>query len=123
MDISVVGAGGAIGRGIVALLVADRVLKPTERLQIIGRGGGASERALFGLRSDLTDAYVETAPQIDIGLGAEDLVGDVVIMTAGVTPRARPGGEMSRDDVATANLAVFSPMRALSQSTARGRKW
>ncbi len=116
MDISVVGAGGAIGRGIVALLVADRVLKPTERLQIIGRGGGASERALYGLRSDLTDAYVETAPQIDIGLGPEDLVGDVVIMTAGVTPGARAGGTMSRDDVASANLAVFdSYARALAK--------
>lgn len=116
LDISVVGAGGAIGRGIVALLVADRVLKPTERLQIIGRGGGASERALYGLRSDLTDAYVETAPQIDIGLGPHDLVGDVVIMTAGVTPSARPGGEMSRDDVALANLAVFEAYaRALAR--------
>lgn len=116
MDISVVGAGGAIGRGIVALLVADRVLKPTERLQIIGRGGGASERALYGLRSDLTDAYVETAPQIDIGLGPSDLVGDVVIMTAGVTPGARAEGTMSRDDVALANLAVFEAYaRALAK--------
>jgi len=32
MDISVIGAGGAIGREIVAQLVAGRVLKPTERL-------------------------------------------------------------------------------------------
>jgi len=59
MDISVIGAGGAIGWEIVAQLVAGRVLKPTERLQLVGKHGGASERVLFGLRSDLTDAYTE----------------------------------------------------------------
>jgi len=32
MDISVIGAGGAIGRETVAQRVAGRVLKPTERL-------------------------------------------------------------------------------------------
>jgi hypothetical protein len=32
MDISVIGAGGAIGRETVTQRVAGRVLKPTERL-------------------------------------------------------------------------------------------
>ncbi len=59
MDISVIGAGGAIGRETVTQRVAGRVLKPTERLQLVGKRGGASERVLFGLRSDLTDAYAE----------------------------------------------------------------
>lgn len=100
MDVSVIGVGGDIGRGIVAQIVAGRVLRPTERLQLVGRGGGASERVLYGLRSDLTDAYAETAPQMDIALRPEDVVADVVVMAAGVTPGAQAAGTMSRDDVA-----------------------
>jgi len=116
MDISVVGAGGAIGREIVAQLVAGRVLKPTERLQLVGRRGGASERALYGLRSDLTDAYVENAPLIDIALCPEEVVGDIIVMTAGQTPGAGASGSMTRDDVALANLPVFQEhARALAR--------
>jgi len=109
LDISVIGAGGAIGREIVAQLVAGRVLKPTERLQLVGKRGGASERVLYGLRSDLTDAYAENAPQMDIALGPEEVVGDVIVMAAGATPGpSESGGTMSRDDVAHANLPVFA---------------
>ncbi len=92
------------------------MLRPTERLQLVGRSGGASEAVLFGLRSDLTDAYAETAPQLDIALSPEDVVGDVIVMTAGVTPGARAGGTMSRDDVALANRPVFEAYaRALAR--------
>ena len=116
MDISVIGAGGAIGREIVAQLVAGRVLRPTERLQLVGRRGGASERVLFGLRSDLTDAYAENAPQMDIALGPEEVVGDLIVMAAGATPGPGAGGTMSRDDVALANLPVFDELaRALAR--------
>ena len=95
MDISVIGAGGAIGREIVAHLVAGRVLRPTERLQLVGRRGGASERMLYGLRSDLTDAYAENSPQMDIALGPEEVVGDLIVMAAGDTPGPGTEGTMS----------------------------
>ncbi len=109
MDISVIGAGGAIGREIVGQLVAGRVLRPTERLQLVGKAGGASERALYGLRSDLTDAYAENAPLMDIALGPDDVVGDIIVMAAGVTPGpSAGGGTMTRDDVASANLPIFA---------------
>ena len=116
MDISVIGAAGAIGREIVAQIVAGRVLRPAERLQLVGRGGSASANALFGLRSDLMDAYAETSPQLDIALSPEDVVGDLIVMAAGVTPGANAHGTMSRDDVAHANRAVFE---AYAQSVAR----
>ena len=109
LDISVIGAGGAIGREIVGQLVAGRVLRPTERLQLVGKAGGASERALYGLRSDLTDAYAENAPLMDIALGPDDVVGDIIVMAAGVTPGpSAGGGTMTRDDVASANLPIFA---------------
>ncbi len=104
-----IGAGGAIGREIVAQLVAGRVLRPTERLQLVGRRGSASERVLYGLRSDLTDAYAENAPQMDIALGPEEVVGDIIVMAAGATPGpSASAGTMTRDDVAHANLPVFA---------------
>jgi malate dehydrogenase len=116
LDISVIGAGGAIGREIVAQLVAGRVLKPTERLQLVGRRGGESERVLYGLRSDLTDAYAENAPQMDIALAPEEVVGDLIVMAAGATPGPGAGGAMSRDDVAHANRPVFAAhARALAR--------
>lgn len=109
MDISVIGAGGAIGREIVAQLVAGRVLRPTERLQLVGKRGGASERALYGLRSDLTDAYAENAPLMDIALCPEEVVGDIVVMAAGATPGpSANGGTMDRNDVAYVNRPVFA---------------
>ena len=122
MDISVTGAGGAIGREIVAQIVAGRVLKPTERLQLVGRRGGASERVLYGLRSDLTDAYAENAPQMDIALGPEEVVGDIIVVAAGATPGAGAGGTMTRDDVAHANLPVFSELAQALKKYGQGRE-
>jgi malate dehydrogenase len=113
VDISVIGAGGAIGREIVAQIVAGRVLRPTERLQLVGHGAGASARALYGFRSDLTDAYAETAPQMDIALTPEDVVADVIVMSAGVQS---PTLTTSRDDMALGNLSLFrSYARALAR--------
>ncbi len=123
MDISVVGAGGAIGREIVAQLVAGRVLKPTERLQLVGRRGGASERVLYGLRSDLTDAYAENAPQMDIALAPEEVVGDLIVMAAGATPGpSESGGTMSRDEVGAANLPVFRALALALKKHGQGRE-
>jgi len=106
MDISVIGAGGDVGREIVAQLVAARVLRPTERLQLVGKGLGASERTLYGLRSDLTDAYAESVPQIDIAVRPEDVVGDVIVMAAGVSSRT-DSPVRDRDAFASANKAIF----------------
>ena len=115
MDVAIVGASGACGRMIATHLLADRVLEPYERLQLVGRAGGPSERALPGLRADLHDAFSETTPQIDVALGPEDVVADIVVMAAGQTfdplDPADPGGSLadmpSRDDLATANCAIF----------------
>ena len=122
MDISVIGAGGAIGREIVAQIVAGRVLKPTERLQLVGKRGGASERVLYGLRSDLTDAYAENAPQMDIALGPEEVVGDVIVMAAGTTPGPGESGGMTRDAVALANRPVFEAHAAALARYGQGRE-
>jgi malate dehydrogenase len=105
MDISVIGASGAMGREIVAQIVAGRVLRPTERLQLVGNSHGASAQALYGLHSDLTDAYAETAPQIEIALAPEEVAADLIVMAASVPQKEHV--VYSRDDFAAGNLPLF----------------
>ena len=62
MDISVIGASGDVGTETVNQLLAGRVLTPSERLQLVGRVEGKSSSKLFGLQSDLSDAYAEVTP-------------------------------------------------------------
>ncbi|MEO0532907.1 MAG: malate dehydrogenase [Cyanobacteria bacterium P01_A01_bin.123] len=104
MDVSVIGASGDCGREIVAQLVALRVLNPTERLQVVGRASGRSSQILYGLCSDLNDAYAEQAPILDVALSPDDIVADVIVMAAGATV----GGSItSRAELSAVNLAIF----------------
>ena len=104
MDVAVIGASGDCGREIVAQLVALGMLTPTERLQLVGRAEGRSAQILYGICSDLSDAYAEKAPIFDVALDPEEMVADVVVMTAGATV----GGDVtSRAELAAINLPIF----------------
>ncbi|MEL6470626.1 MAG: malate dehydrogenase [Cyanobacteria bacterium J06623_4] len=104
MDVSVIGASGDCGREIVAQLVVLGILAPTERLQLVGRKEGRSSQILYGLCSDLSDAYAEKAPIFDVALQPEEIVADVIVMAAGATV----GGEVtSRAELAETNLPIF----------------
>lgn len=100
------GATGDVGRQVCTQLVERRVLPPTSRLQLVGRPGGVSGRAAYGLRADLIDAYDEHAPLIDVALDPADVVADVVVVAAGMTTPAAPGGGIDRAALAAANLEV-----------------
>lgn len=115
MDVSIIGASGDCGREIVSQLLDFRVLSPSERLQLVGRAEGQSARVLYGLRSDLSDAYAEIAPELDVALHPEEIVGDVIVMSAGVTVKSGSNA-VSRDDLAQLNLPVFhSYAKAIKQ--------
>ena len=107
MDISVLGASGTIGRQIVIALVQRGTLSPVSRLQMVGRRGGASEQTLMGLKQDLLDAYEEQAPELDVALSADDVLGDVIIVAAGATASTDPQETANRADLAEANADVF----------------
>lgn len=107
MDVAIIGASGDCGKQIAVQLVAERVLSPTERLQLVGRQGGNSERVLFGLRSDLSDAYAETAPELDVALHPEEVVADIIVMAAGKAVPTDATHAPSRDTLALHNLPVF----------------
>ncbi len=104
MDVAIIGAGGDCGREIVTQLLGERVLSPAERLQLVGRAEGSSAGKLFGMCTDLSDAYAEIAPELDVALHPEEVVADVIVMTAGVTVA---GQTTSRETLAQANLPLF----------------
>lgn len=104
MDVSIIGASGDCGREIVTQLLVARVLSSTERLQLVGRAGGRSAQILMGVCSDLEDAYAEMAPELDVALHPEEIVGDVIVMTAGVTIG---GSVTSRAELAKLNRSLF----------------
>ena len=85
MDVSIIGASGDCGREIVTQLLVSRSISPSERLQLVGRVEGKSAQVLAGLCSDLKDAYAEMAPELDVALHPEEIVADVIVMTAGAT--------------------------------------
>ncbi|MBO0919395.1 lactate dehydrogenase [Cellulomonas sp. zg-ZUI222] len=108
MDVAVLGATGDVGRQICTQLVERQVLPTTSRLQLVGRPGGTSGRAVHGLRADLVDAYDEHAPLLDVALDPAEVVADVVVVAAGRTAPAGSGGvPPSRAALAAANADVF----------------
>ena len=117
MDVAILGASGDCGRSIAGQLVAARLLATTERLQLVGRGEGSSGSVLHGLMSDLTDAYAEHVPYLDVALSPEEIVADLWIVSAGRTvPPKFGGGGITRASLAAANAPMF---RDYAQALAR----
>jgi malate dehydrogenase len=107
MDISIIGAWGAIGRQTAISLVQSRVLDTGSRIQLVGRRGSQSEQALVGFASDLQDAYAEIIPELDVALDAEDVLGDIIILAAGATVPTDPHRKLPRQLLAEQNLPIF----------------
>lgn len=115
MDVAIIGASGDCGRQIATQLVAERVLAPNERLQLVGRAGGPSAQTLYGFCSDLSDAFAEVAPELDVALHPEEIVADIIVMVAGLAipmldphePTKRLGGLPPRESLVQVNLPLF----------------
>ncbi|MES2461827.1 MAG: lactate dehydrogenase [Armatimonadota bacterium] len=107
MDVAILGASGDCGREIAAQLVSSRLLAPTERMQLVGRAGGASEQALYGFVTDLTDAHAEYVPDLDVALTPRDVVADLWVFAAGQTAPTK-SGSVNRDDLALNNARIFA---------------
>lgn len=108
MDIAVIGASGDIGRHLVEELVLLQLLRPDDRLILGGRKEGTSSRTLYGLRSDLEDAYMEILPRIDITLEPQEIYADIVVMCAGITfPKDPKAKVLSRQAFTETNSKIF----------------
>jgi len=119
MDISIIGANGSTGKHIASRILLERLLLPTDRLQLVGRKGGSSANALYGFRQDLKDAFAEHCPIIDIALHPEEVVADIIVMAAGSTIQAHNDPHKappSRDELAVYNQQIAIPYaEALAQ--------
>jgi malate dehydrogenase len=107
VDIAIIGASGSCGRQLAAQVLDRRIVPERGLLQLVGRHGGASERELFGLRADLSDAFVDHAPRIQVILDPDLIDADVVVMLAGATISTDPGTPVDRVALGTGNLEVF----------------
>ncbi|WCO69030.1 hypothetical protein PO878_09860 [Iamia majanohamensis] len=108
MDVSIVGAAGACGRQLAVQLLERRVLGPDARLQLVGHRGHRSEQELWGLHADLSDAYADTAPALELVDDPEAVDADVVVMLAGATLSTDPTAPADRADLARTNQEVFA---------------
>ncbi len=118
MDVTIVGAGGEIGRQIVKTLVQERILPTSSRLQLAGHHGGRSATYLPGLASDLTDAYAEVMPILEVCLDAEAIRGDIIIFAAGATVSGEAGQLPDRRALGVKNRPLFEKY---AQTLARNR--
>jgi len=107
MDIAIIGANGDVGRSLAAQIVARQLISQKQRLQLVGRRGGSSERALYGLRADLYDAFAEITPEIDVALSPQDVAADLILFTAGSTASTDSRKLISRAELGENNLPVF----------------
>jgi malate dehydrogenase len=115
MDISIIGAGGSIGRQIAIGLVRGGLVPTNARLQLVGRKGGQSEQTLPGIATDLADALAEDLPEIDLAYTPKDVVGDIIVLAAGDS--VGRGDKRSRADLALNNRPVVeSYARAIAAS-------
>ncbi len=107
MDISIIGAAGTIGRSIAVGLIQNRILPPTARLQLVERDDPSSEWHLRGLAADLSDAFAERLPELDLAYSPRDVLGDIIIVAAGATVPQDLTRIPDRNGLAQTNLPLF----------------
>ncbi len=122
MDVSIIGAAGTIGRAIALSLVRNRILPPTERLQLVAHKEGGSKNSVEGLAADLADAYAEQIPDIDVAVDPEQVLGDVIIMAAGATVPTDPALPIDRNALARNNYALFEMYAKAIRKTGHGEE-
>ena len=106
-NVAIIGAAGSCGRQLAMQLLNREVLPPYSRLQLVARRGGKSEIEILGLRSDLRDAFADTAPHIELIDRPELIDADILVMLAGMTVPNDPTLNMDRRTLARKNLSIF----------------
>ena len=66
MRLAVIGATGHCGRQLVVQLLDRGLIPSSGTLQLVGHHGDVSEMSLHALRADLTDAFCDNSPTIEV---------------------------------------------------------
>jgi malate dehydrogenase len=106
MNIAVIGASGDIGRMVILLLIQRGLLRPSDRLQLVGRSEGPSFRTLYGLKSDILDGLMESAPRMDVILSPSDVDAEIVVMAAGASFPKESEKKVSRESLQKTNVKI-----------------
>lgn len=106
-DVAIIGAAGSCGRQLAMQLLSRQVLPPSARLQLVARRGGKSEIEILGLKTDLRDAFADTAPHIELIDRPELIDADILVMLAGSTVPNDPTLNVDRINLARKNLEIF----------------
>ena len=104
MTVAIIGATGAVGSAVVLHLLKSCILKPSDRILLVGRGTVANERKLLAVRTDLLDACDQNRVQIEIVLDVDSFEADIIVVAAGATLSAE---HQTRRDLALVNLPIF----------------
>jgi malate dehydrogenase len=104
VTIGIIGASGAVGSAVAQHLMRSCILKPGDRVLLVGHGTVANERKLLALRSDLLDAFDQNRMQIEVAPDIDGFEADIVVVAAGATISAE---HKSRRDLALVNLPIF----------------
>ncbi|WP_446012038.1 lactate/malate family dehydrogenase [Candidatus Electrothrix sp.] len=108
MDITVIGAGGAVGRVLTQLIISEQLLDREQHLLLLGNPTGLSRRHLPGFSVDLLDAYAGLCPHIHVEFDSTAIRGDLIVMAAGKTfPADISHASSNRDMLAQENAPVF----------------
>ncbi|XCN71793.1 MAG: malate dehydrogenase [Candidatus Electrothrix aestuarii] len=108
MDITVIGAGGSVGRVLTQLIISERLLDREKHLMLLGNPTGSSRRHLPGFSVDLLDAYAGLCPHIDVEFDSTAIQGDLIVMAAGKTfPVDISHAGSNRDMLAQENAPIF----------------
>lgn len=106
-DVAIIGAAGSCGRQLAMQLLSRQTLPPYSRLQLVARRGGESEVEILGLKTDLRDAFADTAPHIELIDRPELVDADILVMLAGSTIPHDPTLNVDRRALAKKNLTIF----------------
>jgi malate dehydrogenase len=106
MKIAIIGASGDVGRTVILSLIQRGLLKPADRLQLVGRSEGPSFRTLYGLKSDILDGLMESAPHMDVIIHPSEIDGEIIVMAAGITFPRDVDKKLSRESLQAANAKI-----------------
>ena len=118
MHLAVIGATGHCGRQLVVQLLDRGLIPSSGTLQLVGHHGDVSEMSLHALRADLTDAFCDNSPTIEVIIDPESIHADVVVMLAGRTLSTNPTEKADRAQLGKDNAELFEQYaKALASSS------
>ncbi len=118
MNISIIGAGGEVGRSLATHLLRSGLMSATDELQLVGHGVEGTERVVLAERVDLLDAFDEMAPRIEVAATPEEVTGDIVVMAAGATVSKQT---RTRRELAAKNRPVLEAFATALARNGAGR--